>query len=75
MLALTLALRRFAAALAAPIALVSGLSKVRSSDPEGRKIYVEFVRTPYPVRAFPSQREALPWLYARLGAQSHAPLA
>jgi hypothetical protein len=43
-LAMTIALRRFASELEEPIALISDLSAVVSPDPEGRKIYAEFVR-------------------------------
>jgi hypothetical protein len=43
-LALTIALRRFAAELTEPIALIADLSELRSPDPEGRKVYSEFVR-------------------------------
>jgi hypothetical protein len=100
-LSMTNAMRHFSAGITEPIAIMSDLSGVRSSDPETRAIYVEFVRdmkrvagqwvrgtavisqstlqrtilnlhaalvgsTPYPVRAFASQSQALPWLYARL---------
>lgn len=101
--ALTFALRRFAADLHEPIALVTDLSKIRSGDPESRNVYAEFVRdmrgpsgrwvratavitpnpiqrtimnlhtllvgkTPYPVRAFGTRDEAIPWVRARLSA-------
>lgn len=41
---MTAAMRRFAANVDEPIAIVSDLSQIRSSDPETRSIYVEFVR-------------------------------
>jgi hypothetical protein len=43
-LVMTTAMRRFAADLSEPVAIVSDLSSVRSSDPEIRSVYVQFVR-------------------------------
>jgi hypothetical protein len=42
--AMTYSLRRFAASLDEPFAILSDLSGVRTSDPEVRAVYVEFVK-------------------------------
>ncbi|MGC4065246.1 MAG: STAS/SEC14 domain-containing protein [Polyangiaceae bacterium] len=41
---MTHSLRRFVASLDEPFAVMSDLTGVRSSDPEGRAVYVEFVK-------------------------------
>ena len=41
---LTLALRRFANELSEPIAIITDLSNLRVSDPDGRVAYTEFVK-------------------------------